>query len=41
MNHAPENQTSVLLRKNRRAFYAIMTGAPLNIQSDFVNSPTE
>lgn len=39
--HEPENDVERLAQRNRRAFYAIMTGAAFGIETGFVNNPTE
>jgi D-alanyl-D-alanine dipeptidase len=37
----PENDEDRLARRNRRAYYAIMTGEAFGFDSGFINNPTE
>jgi len=39
--HSPHTPQEVLALRNRRAFYAIMTGAAFAIDTGFQNNPTE
>lgn len=39
--HAPQTPQEELAQRNRRAFYAILTGAAFGIETGFQNNPTE
>jgi D-alanyl-D-alanine dipeptidase len=39
--HEPTNMAEEAIRRNRRAFYNIMTGAAFGIKTNFINNPTE
>jgi zinc D-Ala-D-Ala dipeptidase len=40
-NHAPVNSKQELGKRNRRAFYAIMTGLAFDMPTGFINNPDE
>lgn len=39
--HQPQNETAQIAQRNRRAFYAIMTGAAFGFKTALINNPTE